>query len=103
MVAYQKHLSDLHELDAEAQSLYLKDLCTVSSALASLYHSDKINLAVYGDKLPHLHFHVVPKYADGADFGEPFVPNPKEPRFLSDLDFAIRIGEIKHALNEVKE
>lgn len=101
VVAYRKHLSDLHELSVEEQAAFLRDLCAVCSALASVYHPDKINLAVYGDKLPHLHFHVVPKYANGTDFGDPFVPNPKNPLYLSDFDFGNRIEEIKNAISEV--
>ena len=42
----------------------------------------KINYGTYSDTLEHLHFHLVPKYVDGPDFGGVFRMNPKESIFI---------------------
>ena len=32
---------------------------------------DKINLASLGNQVPHLHWHVIPRFADDAHFPQP--------------------------------
>ena len=57
----------------------------------------KINYGTYSDTLEHLHFHLVPKYVDGPDFGGVFRMNPKEV-YLSDEEYASMIERIKKEL-----
>ena len=43
------------------------------------------------------HFHLVPKYTDGYEWGGTFAMNPGE-KFLSDEEYAALIDEIKKYL-----
>lgn len=36
---------------------------------------------MYGDTMPHIHFHIVPKYKDGDGWGGPFEFNPNRTYF----------------------
>ena len=40
-----------------------------AEVLHELFHPDKINFGAYGDTMHHLHFHLVPKYRDGFEWG----------------------------------
>lgn len=40
------------------------------------FHPDKVNYGAYGDTVHHLHFHLVPKYKDGYEWGGVFAMNP---------------------------
>jgi len=40
------------------------------AALRSALHPDKINLASFGNMVPHLHWHVIPRYRDDRHFPE---------------------------------
>ena len=42
-----------------------------------LFKPDKINFGAYGDTMHHLHFHLVPKYKDGYEWGGVFAMNPQ--------------------------
>ena len=44
----------------------------------------KINLGSFGDSNPHLHFHIVPKYEGGFEFGGSFAITNPEPVILKD-------------------
>lgn len=33
-------------------------------------HPDKINLAEFGNMVPHLHWHIIPRYTDDSHFPE---------------------------------
>jgi len=41
------------------------------AALREVMHADKINLASLGNVVPHLHWHVIPRFTD-----DPHFPNP---------------------------
>ena len=52
------------------------DVSRVAGILHELFHPDKINFGAYGDTMHHLHFHLVPKYRDGFEWGGVFAMNP---------------------------
>jgi diadenosine tetraphosphate (Ap4A) HIT family hydrolase len=41
-------------------------------------HPDKINLASFGNVVPHLHWHVIPRFEDDAHFPAPIWGKRKE-------------------------
>jgi diadenosine tetraphosphate (Ap4A) HIT family hydrolase len=41
------------------------------SALRKLYGPDKVNLASLGNVVPHVHWHVIARFADDAHFPQP--------------------------------
>lgn len=51
---------------------YFGELAKVAQAVWNLYQPDKINYATFGDGVPHVHVHVVPKYEGGLQWGEAF-------------------------------
>ena len=55
----------------------MADVRRVAGALHRAFSPDKINFGAYGDTMHHLHFHLVPKYADDPfEFGDVFAMNP---------------------------
>jgi len=63
-----KEMSDLTEVDR--QSL-MHVVFTVEDVLRRLMQPDKINLASLGNVVPHVHWHVIPRFADDAHFPQP--------------------------------
>jgi diadenosine tetraphosphate (Ap4A) HIT family hydrolase len=43
----------------------------VEDALRDVLQPAKINLASFGNVVPHLHWHVIPRFADDPHFPEP--------------------------------
>jgi diadenosine tetraphosphate (Ap4A) HIT family hydrolase len=43
----------------------------VEGQLRRLYAPDKINLASFGNMTPHVHWHVIPRWADDRHFPQP--------------------------------
>ena len=75
----------------------IEDINHVAEALHKAFHPQKVNYGAYGDTGHHLHFHLVPKYTDGYEWGGTFAMNPGE-KFLSDEEYAALIDEIKKYL-----
>jgi len=65
--AHRKEMTDLSEV--ERQRL-MKTVFVVEHALRELLEPEKINLASFGNLVPHLHWHVIPRFAD-----DPHYPN----------------------------
>ena len=70
----------------EERQQYLEDVNHVAETLHRLFHPDKINFGAYGDTMHHLHFHLVPKYRDGYEWGGVFAMNPGQVR-LTDAEY----------------
>jgi diadenosine tetraphosphate (Ap4A) HIT family hydrolase len=91
------HAVDFHELSEEKRNAFMRDVARAGNAITQAFSPDKINYGAYGDKISHLHFHVVPKYKDGIGFGGVFEMNPQKVT-LSDSEYKMIVEKIRHAL-----
>jgi diadenosine tetraphosphate (Ap4A) HIT family hydrolase len=98
VVAYKGHINELFELEEKELALFMQDVTRAASAIKKAFAPDKINYGAYSDKLPHLHFHVVPKYKDGYTWGGTFEMSPAQKLQLSDAEYLEIVGLIKKNL-----
>lgn len=78
LVAYDEHVNDMNELPPEQLNAFMADVTDVTRAMQKVFNPEKINYGAYADTLSHLHFHLVPKYKGGPDYGGTFQMNPKQ-------------------------
>jgi len=97
IVAYKDHVSELVNISAEERQLFFEDVARAANAIHKAFHPDKVNYGAYGDGGCHLHFHLVPKYKDGFEWGTVFQMNPGK-TYLSDEAYAEMIQKIKDNL-----
>ena len=70
-VIWRGHVREMTDLSA-ADRAYLMDwVFRTEAALRTVLAPDKINLASLGNVVPHLHWHVIPRFADDAHFPAP--------------------------------
>ncbi len=79
-------------------ALFTQDVARAAKAIKTAFGATKINYGAYSDKLPHLHFHLVPKYKDGPSFGTTFEMMPATKKLLTDAEYAETIKLIKAVL-----
>ncbi len=79
--AHVKEMSDLVPADRLALN---EAVWEVEMALRAVMVPEKINLASLGNMTPHLHWHVIPRYADDAHF-----PNPVWSAAVRETDEAV--------------
>lgn len=94
IVASKHHVSEIIELSEEERNAFLADVCRVAQAIHAAFHPVKVNYGAYGDTGHHLHFHLVPKYRDGFEWGGTFAMDPKRVT-LSDGEYDALIEAIK--------
>lgn len=97
LVAYNGHVDDLNLLTDEERNAFMADVARVTRAMQKVFNPDKINYGAYADTLQHLHFHLVPKYKGGPDFGGVFQMNPQKV-YLTDEEYASMADQLRKEL-----
>jgi diadenosine tetraphosphate (Ap4A) HIT family hydrolase len=67
-VILNRHVSEMTDLDAAAQQRLMRVVFATEQALRQLLRPEKINLASLGNMVAHLHWHVIPRFADDKHF-----------------------------------
>jgi diadenosine tetraphosphate (Ap4A) HIT family hydrolase len=70
-VIWHAHVKEMTDLAIVDRSTLMRTVCQVEAALREVLQPDKINLAALGNMVPHLHWHVIPRFADDAQFPAP--------------------------------
>ena len=97
IVASNFHVSEIVELSPDERHAFMDDVCKVATAIHKLFKPAKVNYGAYGDTGHHLHFHLVPKYADEFEWGGTFEMNPKRTT-LSDGEYSALVDSIRKEL-----
>lgn len=102
VVTFNKHKTEYFQLTKEENAGFFAELALAAEAVWNLYHPDKINYATFGDGVPHVHVHVVPKYKDGLNWGAPFDDSlPKT--LLTDAEYETMVEEIRTEIKRLSE
>jgi diadenosine tetraphosphate (Ap4A) HIT family hydrolase len=70
-VVWTKHVIEMTDLDAEEQSTLMRAVFLVESIQRKMLQPHKINLAAFGNVVPHLHWHIIPRWSDDLHFPAP--------------------------------
>jgi diadenosine tetraphosphate (Ap4A) HIT family hydrolase len=62
------HIKEMTDLVPEQRARIMKVVFAVETAMREVIAPDKINLASLGNKTPHVHWHVIPRFADDKHF-----------------------------------
>jgi len=71
IVVYNSHETTLENLPEEKQIQFYRDMLKISSAIVKVFKPDKMNYELLGNWVPHLHWHVVPRYKTDPCWGNP--------------------------------
>jgi diadenosine tetraphosphate (Ap4A) HIT family hydrolase len=83
------HAVELSGLADAERRAYLDEMCTLARAIETGFRPHKLNYELLGNQVPHLHWHLFPRYADD--------PERLHPVWLA-LDRAERDAELRRRL-----
>lgn len=69
-VVWREHVAEMTDLLPADRRHLLAVVMATEAALRAQLRPDKINLASFGNMVPHLHWHVIPRYRDDRHFPE---------------------------------
>nr|WP_143745880.1 HIT family protein [Massilia sp. KIM] len=70
-VIWHEHVREMSDLAGEDRLLLNEAVFQVEEAVREVMEPLKVNVASLGNVVPHLHWHVIPRYADDAHFPAP--------------------------------
>ncbi|CAN7600860.1 HIT family protein [Massilia sp. LjRoot122] len=70
-VIWREHVREMSELSREDRLQLNEAVYQVELAVREVMQPLKVNVASLGNVVPHLHWHIIPRYADDAHFPAP--------------------------------
>lgn len=67
-VIWNRHVPEMTDLTYGEREHLMGLVFAVEEAVRHVMEPDKVNLAALGNHVPHLHWHVIPRYQDDAFF-----------------------------------
>jgi diadenosine tetraphosphate (Ap4A) HIT family hydrolase len=84
LVVYRNHVEDLSQLNSAELLGYMQELQLLMKVLQKVTGSERVNLAILGNAVPHVHAHLIPRYPAVESLPQKSPWN--DPRLLTSLD-----------------
>jgi len=92
------HVTELFHLDQATRQGVVEEVNRVAQVLAELFRATKINYELLGNMVPHMHWHLVPRFTDDPLWPRPIWSEPHPERLLTGDGYAERTVLIRRAL-----
>jgi diadenosine tetraphosphate (Ap4A) HIT family hydrolase len=79
-VILKRHAREMSDLEPAERDGLMAVVFAVEAAVRETMQPDKMNLASLGNMTPHVHWHVIPRYADDRHFPGPVWAQPRRER-----------------------
>ena len=76
-VIWNTHVREMTDLATTDRNQLMRIVFAVEAALRALFSPHKMNLASLGNVVPHLHWHVIPRFENDSHFPNPVWGAPK--------------------------
>ncbi len=96
-----RHVTRIDELESEEWRLLSEDILNAEKALIEVLRPDHINIASLGLVVPHLHWHLIPRYIGDPRWGGPIwttAPDEMEKVYLPEVEYVTLAGKIRSEL-----
>jgi diadenosine tetraphosphate (Ap4A) HIT family hydrolase len=94
----KSHVTELFHLEQKARAAVMTEVSSVAAALYSIFSPTKINYELLGNMVPHMHWHVVPRFTTDPLWPRPIWSEPHAPVELAAAEYAQRIALVKSSL-----
>ena len=97
------HVTRIDQLTAEGWAKLANDIFTSETAVYKSMQPDHINIASIGMLVPHLHWHIIPRYKNDPRWGGPIWTSDLEDmavKKLHDEEYELLATRIKQTMDE---
>ncbi len=101
-VVWNEHVAEFSDLPAQDRAECLDAVVAVEEALRRRLAPAKVNLATLGNVVPHLHWHVIARFADDSHFPGPvWAPAQRAVDAARCEEISSQLPALEHELVEV--
>jgi diadenosine tetraphosphate (Ap4A) HIT family hydrolase len=97
------HEEELYKLIDRDRKQFLEDMSLVANALFKAFKPDKMNYELLGNSMPHLHWHLVPRYSSDPMWGRPIWAGNRRRKRLNAEGYALLTGRVETAISTLKK
>jgi len=97
------HEEELYRLIDRDRKQFLEDMSLVANALSKAFKPDKMNYELLGNSMPHLHWHLVPRYSSDPMWGRPIWAGNRCRKRLNAEGYALLTGRVETAISTLKK
>jgi diadenosine tetraphosphate (Ap4A) HIT family hydrolase len=97
LVILKNHQTDMLALPKNLRETFNDEAMKVAQAVQKVFGPERINYCNLGNEVPHLHWHIIPRYKGGPNEGRP--PWPASPwKKLEDGEYREIAAKLRQAL-----
>lgn len=99
MLVLRRHRVELFDLPAGERREFIEDASRLARAIQECCGPAKLNYAMLGNEVPHLHLHIIPRYPDDGWWGRsPWARPDAQRRLLAPDGFERLASQLRNAL-----
>jgi len=98
LLVTKQHQTELFHLDQPARQGLMEEVSRVAQALATCFQPDKLNYELLGNMVPHIHWHLVPRFRSEPLWPRPIWSEPHQELLLAAEQYRERCDQIRRAL-----
>jgi diadenosine tetraphosphate (Ap4A) HIT family hydrolase len=98
----KNHVTELFHLDKEVREAFMEEVTATACALYNLFKPAKMNYELLGNMVPHIHWHLVPRFRDERLWPRPIWSEPHDEVILTPAEYAERIEQIRNHIFTTK-
>lgn len=95
----KQHITELFHLDRAVRNGLMEEVSHVAEALFTLFKPAKINYELLGNMVPHIHWHLVPRFASEPLWPRPIWSEAHDELLLPPEEYRQRIKSIRQELS----
>ncbi len=99
-VILNRHITEMTDMARREQERLMAVVFTVERAVRDIMQPDKINLASLGNMVPHMHWHVIPRYKKDRNFPNSIWDKSRRESLAHPID-AATAGMLKAEIQKV--
>ena len=97
-VIWGAHVGEMSDLPAADAERLMRTVFTVERVLRRELAPAKVNLASLGNVVPHLHWHVIPRWSDDSHFPDPVWASARRAAPVRTVDRVALVAALREAL-----
>jgi diadenosine tetraphosphate (Ap4A) HIT family hydrolase len=100
VVWLREHFDDLADLPTGLRTSLMNEVMFVAEAIRRALRPDRLNYTCFGNVVPHVHFHIIPRFKSDPDWGK--APWRENAASLAPADAQALAARIREKLEAVR-